>query len=169
MLDELRSGLRAGRDPLELAASLPAREFEALYKEWLLEARGDQKPPEGEWLVWLMLGGRGAGKTRAGAQWVRGMALGLPPFADRPVGRIALVGETFADVREVMIEGVSGLMTLHESFDRPEWQPTRRRLAWKNGTIAQAFSSEDPEGLRGPQFGAAWADELGKWRYPEET
>ena len=167
MLDELKSGLRAGRDPLELAASLSEQEFELLYREWRLEARRDQLPPVGEWLVWLLLGGRGAGKTRTGAQWVRGLALGLPPFADRPVGRIALVGETFADVREVMIEGVSGLMKLHESFDRPEWQPTRRRLVWSNGTVAQAFSSEDPEGLRGPQFGAAWSDEIGKWRHAE--
>ncbi|MEJ0097801.1 MAG: terminase family protein [Bauldia sp.] len=76
--------------------------------------------------------------------------------------RIALVGETFADVREVMIEGrSSGLLTLHENFDRPTWQPARRRIEWKNGTIAQAFSSEDPEGLRGPQFSAAWSDGVG--------
>ena len=134
-----------------------------------MEARPDQKPPDGNWLTWLLLGGRGAGKTRTGAQWVRGMALGLPPFAERPVARIALVGETYADVREVMIEGVSGLLTLHESFDRPTWLPARRRIEWRNGAVAQAFSSEDPEGLRGPQFSAAWSDELGKWRHPEET
>jgi phage terminase large subunit-like protein len=126
-------------------------------------------PPEGDWLVWLILAGRGAGKTRAGAQWVRGMALGLPPYTTKAVGPIALVGETFADVREVMIEGVSGLMSRHESFDRPIWQPTRRRLVWSNGNVAQAFSSEDPEGLRGPQFGAAWGDELAKWRNAEAT
>jgi phage terminase large subunit-like protein len=137
---------------------LTGRDLEIMYREWRLEARADQTPPAGDWLTWLLLGGRGAGKTRAGAQWVRGMALGLPPYAERPVARIALVGETYADVREVMIEGVSGLLTLHERFDRPTWLPTRRRIEWKNGAVAQAFSSEDPEGLRGPQFAAAWSD-----------
>ena len=115
-----------------------------------------------------MLGGRGAGKTRAGAQWVRGVALGLPPFADRPTGPIALIGETLADVREVMIEGVSGLLTVHESGERPVWLPTRRRLEWQNGMVAQTFSSEDPESLRGPQFSAACGDAalpspIGEW------
>ncbi len=169
LLDELKNGLRAGKDLNDLLPLLPDGEFELLHREWRFDARGDQLPPDGEWLVWLMLGGRGAGKTRAGAEWVRGMALGLAPYAERPVGGIGLVGETFADVREVVIEGVSGRMTRNESFERPDWQPTRRRLVWSNGSVAQAFSSEDPEGLRGPQFGAAWADELGKWRYPEET
>ena len=116
-----------------------------------------------------MLGGRGAGKTRAGAEWVRGLAMDDPRFTDGPVRRIALVGETYADVREVMIEGTSGLMQAHASWERPEWQPSRRRLVWSNGAVAQAFSSEDPEGLRGPQFGAAWSDELAKWRYAEAT
>ncbi|MDJ1159037.1 terminase family protein [Chelatococcus sp. SYSU_G07232] len=123
----------------------------------------------GEWTTWLVLGGRGAGKTRTGAEWVRGTALGLPPHADRPVGRIALVGETAADVRDVMIEGVSGLLAVHPRWERPQWQPSRRRLEWRNGAVAQAFSAEDPEALRGPQFGAAWADELCKWRLARET
>ncbi len=136
---------------------------------WLIWARPDQMPPPGDWLTWLMLGGRGAGKTRAGAEWVRGLALGLPPFASLPVARIALVGETFADVREVMIEGVSGLLRVHATGEQPDWQPTRRRLVWPNGAVAQAFSAEDPEGLRGPQFGAAWSDELAKWRHAEAT
>ena len=119
--------------------------------------------PTGDWLVWLMIGGRGAGKTRAGAEWVRAIATGEP----KPAGPIALVGETFTDTREVMIEGVSGLLAIHPSGERPEWQRTRRRLVWPNGTVAQAFSAEDPESLRGPQFAAAWADELAKWRYPD--
>lgn len=168
-LDVLRAGRRAGRDPNELFRILPATHTEAIDKEWQIDGRPDQLPPEGDWLVWLILAGRGAGKTRAGAQWVRGMALGLPPYASKAVGPIALVGETFADVREVMIEGVSGLLSRHESFDRPIWQPTRRRLVWSNGNVAQAFSSEDPEGLRGPQFAAAWGDELGKWRNADAT
>ena len=116
-----------------------------------------------------MLGGRGAGKTRAGAEWVKGLALGQPDFSPRPLSRIALVGETIADVREVMVEGVSGLRAIHKKADRPRWETTRRRLVWNNGAIAQAFSAEDPESLRGPQFHAAWCDELAKWRYAGET
>lgn len=115
------------------------------------------------------MGGRGAGKTRAGAEWVKAMALGRPPFAHDPAGRIALVGETFADVRDVMIEGVSGLLRIHRRADRPLWKPSLRRLEWPNGAVAQTFSSEDPEALRGPQFEIAWADEIAKWRQGEEV
>jgi phage terminase large subunit-like protein len=167
LLDVLLAGLRAGQDLNELIADLTPQQAERLYYDFRFLARGDQLPPPGDWLVWLLLGGRGAGKTRAGAQWVRGMALGLAPYAERPVAPIALIGETFADVRDVMIEGVSGILQLNESFGRPEWTPSRRRLDFKNGAVAYAFSSEDPEALRGPQFAAAWADELGKWRYPD--
>jgi phage terminase large subunit-like protein len=115
------------------------------------------------------MGGRGAGKTRTGAEWVRGLALGEPDFAVAPVGRIALVGETAADVRDVMIEGVSGILAAHGRAERPTWEPSRRRLEWRNGAIAQAFSAEDPESLRGPQFGCAWLDEFAKWRHAQET
>ena len=141
-----------------------ADECEALKAEWLIWARPDQKPPSvPQWAIWLVLGGRGAGKTRTGAEWVKGMALGLPPYADAPVERIALVGETQGQVRDVMVEGVSGLLAIHTRWERPSWYPSRRRLEWSNGAIAQAFSAEDPESLRGPQFGAAWSDELAKW------
>ncbi|MCB4768931.1 terminase family protein [Ancylobacter sp. Lp-2] len=139
---------------------------------WSLLARPAQMPPElaqggGDWITWLVMGGRGAGKTRTGAEWVRGLALGTPGFASRPAGRIALVAETFSDVREVMVEGVSGLLAVHPRHERPRWEPTRRRLEWPNGAIAQGFSADDPESLRGPQFDAAWCDELAKWRYAE--
>ncbi|MFC7399676.1 DNA-packaging protein [Chelatococcus sp. GCM10030263] len=145
-----------------------------LMHHWPLYARPDQLPPEvsggrSDWTVWLVLGGRGAGKTRTGAEWVRGLALGHQPFAAAPAGRIALVGETAADVRDVMIEGVSGLLAIHPKAERPTWTASRRRLEWPNGAVAQAFSAEDPEQLRGPQFEAAWADELCKWRHAEET
>ncbi|WP_244491261.1 terminase family protein [Bosea sp. Root381] len=113
--------------------------------------------------IWLVLGGRGAGKTRTGAEWVKGMALGEPPYSDKAVERIALVGETQGQVRDVMIEGVSGLLAIHSRWERPDWSPSRRQLRWANGVIAQTFSAEDPEALRGPQFGAAWSDELAKW------
>jgi phage terminase large subunit-like protein len=139
---------------------------------WVRRARDDQLSPERgpvDWTIWLMTGGRGAGKTRAGAEWVRGLALADGWVTRTPVGRIALVGETLADAREVMIEGPSGLMALHKRGERPSWSTSRRRLEWPNGAVAHVFSSEDPDSLRGPQFGAAWADELGKWRHPQET
>ena len=116
-----------------------------------------------------MLGGRGAGKTRLGAEFVRALAFGTPPYADAPHGRIALVGETEHDVREVMIEGASGLLPMAPRGERPVWSPTRRRLEWANGALAQVFSAEDPEILRGPQFDAAWCDELAKWRRADDA
>lgn len=152
-----------------LLAGLTAAETERLSRDFPLFARPDQLPPQGDWSTWLVMGGRGAGKTRTGAEWVRGMALGEAPYALRPSERIALVGETQGDVREVMVEGVSGLLAIHRRCERPAWLPSRRRLEWPNGAIAQAFSAEDPEGLRGPQFAAAWADELAKWKNAEET
>jgi phage terminase large subunit-like protein len=136
---------------------------------WDLFVHPHQVPPpvEQDWTSWLLLGGRGAGKTRAGAEWIRAQALGLASFAAQPAGRIALVGESEHDVREVMIEGVSGLMAVHHRTERPTWTPTRRRLEWPNGAVAYAFSADDPESLRGPQFDVAWADELAKWRYAD--
>ncbi len=143
-----------------------------LSHQWDIFAHDHQRPPAlapngAPWLIWLMIGGRGAGKTRAGAEWIRAQALGLPPFADAPVERIALVGETEHDAREVMIEGVSGLLAVHAAHEWPTWSPSRKRLEWPNGAVAQAFSAEDPESLRGPQFGCAWSDEMAKWRYAE--
>lgn len=143
-----------------------------LSRQWDIFAHNHQRPPElapngAPWLTWLMIGGRGAGKTRAGAEWIRAQALGLAPFASAPVERIALVGETEHDAREVMIEGVSGLLAVHATHERPTWSPSRKRLEWTNGAVAQAFSAEDPESLRGPQFGCAWSDEIAKWRYAE--
>ena len=86
-----------------------------------------------------------------------------------PKACIALVGETEHDAREVMVEGVSGLLAVHRYDERPEWIPTRRRLQWRNGAVAQIFSAENSEGLRGPQFSAAWCDELAKWRHADAT
>jgi phage terminase large subunit-like protein len=161
--------VREGLMP-ELIPTLRGEDIAWLLSIWPLWWHSHQQPPPlaqgGEaWTTWLILGGRGAGKTRAGAEWVRGLFFGQPPFADAPVGRIALVGESEQDVREVMIEGESGLLSLYWPEIRPRWIASRRRLEWNNGAIAQAFSAEDPESLRGPQFEAAWADELSKWRH----
>lgn len=110
------------------------------------------------------MGGRGAGKTRAGAEWTRFAAL------YGGCGRIALVAPTLADVREVMVEGASGLRALPGwQSDRPKYEATRRRLVWPNGAEAYGFSAEDPDSLRGPQFDAAWCDEAAAWRHGVET
>ncbi|WP_442754695.1 DNA-packaging protein [Methylocystis sp. JAN1] len=158
----------------EAIENVSARELARLLNDWEFIARKDQWPPDRAacglpWRQWLILGGRGAGKTRAGAEWVKGLALGREQFSASPAGRIALIGETAADVRDVMIEGVSGLLAIHGKRDRPRWESSRRRLLWETGAVAQAFSAEDPESLRGPQFHAAWCDELAKWRYARET
>jgi len=118
---------------------------------------------------WLLLGGRGVGKTRAGAEWVRGLVEADPDAARTRLRRIALVGETFADAREVMVEGPAGLLAAHPRRNRPAWSPSLRRLTWPNGAVAHVFSAEDPDALRGPQFEAAWADELAKWRHADAT
>jgi phage terminase large subunit-like protein len=155
---------------LRLLAKLPEPTLGWLDKDFGFFAHRHQIAPEAEpWTTWLLLGGRGAGKTRAGAEWVRAAALGLPPHDGKPVGRIALVGETEHEAREVMVEGVSGLLAVHHRSERPAWISSRRRLEWANGAVAQIFSADDPDSLRGPQFAAAWADELAKWRYADAT
>lgn len=156
----------------ECLADLSPEDVEFHLHDWLVQARADQLPPDATpsgdpWQTWLILGGRGAGKTRTGAEWVRAMALGHPPFTDAPVGRIALVAETMHDARAVMVEGVSGLLAIHPARERPRFESSRGQLEWPNGAIAQLFSADDPDSLRGPQFGAAWADEIAKWRYGE--
>lgn len=151
-------------------AGIDAASLDHLLHDWEVWARDDQLPPLNDgWRTWLILGGRGAGKTRAGAEWVRAQALGLAPFARDPVSRIALVGETYHDVRSVMVEGVSGVLAVHRRQERPEFFASRNEVVWPNGSIAQLFSAEDPDGLRGPQFGAAWCDELAKWRRAEDA
>ncbi|WEZ85240.1 terminase family protein [Rhizobium sp. 32-5/1] len=129
------------------------------------ELRPEQLPPDGDWRSWVLMGGRGSGKTRAGAEWVHGLAT---QRISGPPRRIALVAETLGDAREVMIDGISGICRIARR-NRPDFEASRRRLVWPNGTIAQIFSSEDPESLRGPQFDFAWCDELGKWKHAQET
>lgn len=133
-----------------------------LFDFWAI--RGHQLPPAGNWRTWLLMGGRGAGKTRAGSEWIRSIVEGATPLARGSHGRIALVAETLDQGREVMIEGPSGIRAVSPPDRRPKWEATRKRLVWPNGAEARLFSAHDPEGLRGPQFDAAWADELAKWR-----
>jgi hypothetical protein len=147
-------------NPLTQMEPLTNEEAHAAEPEWMIRGSDNQvqlTQPE----TWLLIGGRGAGKTRTGAEWVNGLALGYAPMADKPTGPIALVGETLADVREVMVEGPAGILASARA-GRPRFEPSRRRLVWDtSGMVAYMFSSEDPESLRGPQFAAAWCDELG--------
>jgi hypothetical protein len=124
-------------------------------------ARDKQRPPEGDWRAWMMLMGRGYGKTRSGAEWVRMM---IESGRSR---RMALVGPTAADVRDVMIEGESGILAVCPPWNRPKYEASKRRLTWPNGAIATAYSAEEPDRLRGPQHDAAWLDELAAWFYPK--
>ncbi len=129
-----------------------------LFEFW---AMPHQLPPEGSWRSWVIMGGRGAGKTRAGSEWVRSMVEGARPLDAGRCRRVALVGETIEQVREVMIFGDSGILACSPADRRPDWEATRKRLVWPNGAVASVHTAHDPEGLRGPQFDAAWVDEYG--------
>ena len=145
------------RKRIEAAAKAAGPQAEeALRHDWLFQGRPEQHAPAGNWRYWLILAGRGFGKTRAGAEWVRAQVqLGRK--------RIALVAPTTADARDVMVEGESGLLNICAADERPVFQPSRRRLVWPNGAKAFLYSAQEPERLRGPQHDAAWADELAAW------
>lgn len=137
-----------------------------LFEVWALK---HQLPPAGDWKSWVILGGRGAGKTRAGSEWVRAMVEGARPLDAGRARRVALVGETMDQAREVMVFGESGILACSPPDRRPKWHGARKMLEWPNGAVAQVFSAFDPESLRGPQFDACWVDELAKWPKARET
>lgn len=130
---------------------------------WSSTARPEQLPPPGDWSVWLLLAGRGAGKTRAAAEWVRSM---VESGAAR---NVAIVGATASDVRDTLVEGVSGLLSISPDWNRPNYEPSKRRLTWPNGATATMFSSEEPDRLRGPNHDLAWMDELASWQNQQAT
>jgi predicted phage terminase large subunit-like protein len=144
----------------KLLNSLPRRTLYTLDHDWPLRGREAQQPPEGDWRVWLLLAGRGFGKTRTGAEFVRSR------ISAHRARHIALVAPTAADARDVMIEGESGLLAVSTRGQRPIYEPSKRRLTWPNGAIATTYSADEPERLRGPQHDFAWCDELAAWRYP---
>lgn len=130
---------------------------------WRAKARPSQLPPDGDWNGWLVMAGRGFGKTRTGAEWVKELA------EAGQTSRIALVAPTAADARDTMVEGESGILATASPWCRPEYEPSKRKLTWPNGTLAFTFSSEEADRLRGPQFAAAWADELAAWNEPQAS
>jgi phage terminase large subunit-like protein len=174
----LRSALVASPKtfaPDDLLAHLPptGADHARLLAAWQLWARDDQLSPhlddEAPWRTWVIMGGRGSGKTRAGAEWIRHHALGLDLAQPGPPRRIALVAETLGDARRVMVEGVSGILSVHADHERPLYESSKNQITWPNGTIAQLFSGEDPDALRGPQFEFAWCDEIAKWRRADDA
>ncbi|QZD88363.1 DNA-packaging protein [Qipengyuania psychrotolerans] len=124
---------------------------------WHLWARRSQLPPPGDWRCWLVNAGRGFGKTRAGAEWVREIARRTPD------ARIALVGASLNEARAVMVEGESGLLAVFPPGNMPTFEPSLRRISWGNGAVATLYSAAEPESLRGPQHDYAWCDEIAKW------
>ncbi len=166
------AGWLASATPEEVEAFLGGLSDNALLAlPWIFEfwALPHQLPPEGAWKTWVIMGGRGAGKTRAGSEWVRAEVEGAGPRDPGRSKRVALVGETVDQVREVMIFGDSGILACSPPDRRPEWEAGRKRLLWPNGAVAQVFSAHDPASLRGPQFDAAWVDELAKWPKAQEA
>jgi len=121
------------------------------------QAHSGQCPPEGDWRTWLVMAGRGFGKTRAGAEWARGIA------GDDGEARIALVAATLGEARSVMVEGESGLLACCTPDKRPSYEPSLRKLTFANGALAFLYGANEPESLRGPQHSHAWCDEIGKW------
>src|ERR1700743_316405 len=147
--------------PMQHCPALFHQLADALENDWSLHARPNQLPPPGlDWTIWLLLAGRGFGKTRAGAEFVRA---GVEGGRGR---RVALVTSTAADGRDVVVEGESGLLAISSPWQRPIYEPSKRRLTWPNGAVGTLYSAEEGDRLRGPQHDLAWADELAAWGDP---
>lgn len=136
---------------------MPESEADELLHDWHFWARPDQIAPPGNWRVWLVMAGRGFGKTRIGAEWVR-QRIKRFPFTN-------IIGATADDARDIMIEGESGILAICPDHERPTYLPSKRRLEWPNGARTLIFTADEPERLRGKQHDGLWADELGSWRY----
>lgn len=144
----------------ERLKALQGIDMDQLVWDWSMWGRPEQQAPIGDWNIWVYLAGRGAGKTRAASEWVREQA----KYTNTGQRRFALVARTAADVRDVIIEGESGIMNVTPPSERPLYEPSKRRLTWPNGNVATAFTADEPDSLRGPQFTHAWGDEVAAWR-----
>lgn len=147
----------------EIISELSEEDAQSLLWEWSFWARPNQLAPPGDWRVWLVLSGRGFGKTRMGAEWLRSLAETMPG------ARFALIGQTAADVRDVMIRGESGLLAVSPPWFRPIYNTSLRLVQWPNGAEAHTYSGDSPDQLRGPQHHGVWADEPAKWSYLTEA
>lgn len=148
MPEDERNLILSGMDP------------ESLLWDWSVWGRPEQQAPDGNWNVWLVLAGRGFGKTRLASEWVREEA----KYTTTGQRRFALVARTAADVRDVIVEGESGILNVTPPSERPHYEPSKRRLTWPNGNVATLFTADEPDSLRGPQFTHAWGDEVAAWR-----
>jgi phage terminase large subunit-like protein len=146
----------------KLVRKLTQRERNDFNYLWDFAARPEQLPPEGDWRIWMIMAGRGFGKTRSGAEWVRMIA------DTHPRARIALISSSLAEARAVMVEGESGLLAVCRPEHRPRYEPSLHRIRFASGAQAQLFSAGEPETLRGPQHSHAWCDEIGKWPLAHE-
>ena len=147
--------------PEQMAMALQGFDPERLQWDWSFWGRPEQQRPEGDdWNIWLYLAGRGAGKTRTAAEWIREEA----KHTNKGQIRFALVARTAADVRDVIVEGESGIINVTPPSERPLYEPSKRRLTWPNGNTATCFTADEPDSLRGPQFTHAWGDEVAAWR-----
>ncbi len=144
---------------VQVLQEMTPRECAQLFHDWRFWARDDQAPPAGDWIIWLILAGRGAGKTRAGAEAVRAWVDTYPI--------VNLIGATLADARDIMVRGESGILACCRRDERPEFHATDLRLEWPNGAVSQLFSAEEPDRLRGKQHMKLWCDELAAWRQPD--
>ena len=134
---------------------------EVLRYEWRFWARQDQLPPPGDWFVWMMMSGRGSGKTRAGVEWVL--------LRERQGFRkIGIIAETAAEYRDVIVEGPAGILACSPPWNRPLFEPSKRRLTWPSGATATLYSGDNPGQLRGPQHDSVYCDEIAKWRFPKD-
>ena len=163
--------------PVSRTGNVPEK-LDLLKFYWKFWARPNQLAPSGDWSNWLILAGRGFGKTRTGAEWVRTNMCGATPLARGRWRHIALIAETAADARDVMVgdgkaasdpKAGSGLLQIHPKAFRPTYEPSKRRLTWPNGAVASIYNGTEPDQLRGPQHDAAWCDELAKWQYAQEA
>jgi phage terminase large subunit-like protein len=146
--------------PEQQALALQGMDPDVLLWDWSVWGRPEQQAPEGDWAIWAYIAGRGAGKTRTAAEWVREQA----KYTTEGQRRFALVARTAADVRDVIVEGESGIMNVTPPSERPLYEPSKRRLTWPNGNTATCFTADEPDSLRGPQFTHAWGDEIAAWR-----
>ena len=148
-------------DPAALLGTLAPLAVAEVAHDWRVWRRPKQTTPLGNWSMWLILAGRGFGKTRTGSEWIREQVnLGNAEH-------IALVGPTAADVRDTMIEGESGILSVFPPAERPHYEPSKRRVTFHNGATATAYTADEPDRLRGPNHDLAWCDELAAWRYPD--
>jgi hypothetical protein len=180
--DELSLAEKVAKFPQDkrdqIFAGYTQDDYASLDFDWNFWGRPEQLAPPGNWDNWLILAGRGFGKTRTGAEWVRANMCGDTPLTGGRWSHVALIAETAADARDVMVgdgrmlsdsSAGSGILQIHPKDYRPIYEPSKRRLTWPNGAIATLYNAVEPDQLRGPQHAAAWCDELAKWRYAQDT